>query len=313
MPFTDKPQVFNAKINEFTLGSGDNEVKMGGYSVFPLFAFDGEIANAPRVAVEITDRGYDASIPGFARFYEGCDTIADQAKKAAGLPGVDFVVLALESADPAAENTSVEDCVALAKAVYEAIDKPLAIQGCKNMDKDTELFSAIANELQGKNILFLSCKEENYKTIATSAVMAYGQTVSGESAVDINLAKQLNVLISQMGIDMSKVVMNLGGAAAGYGFEYLASTIERVKNAALTQNDTMLQPVSISMIGDDAWSVKEALLEEADMPEWGSREERGIQMEIVTASAALASGTDCVILKHPDSIKTISEMIAGLV
>ena len=161
-------------------------------------------------------------------------------------------------------------------------------------------------------VLFLSCKEEDYKTIATSAIMAYGQTVGGESAVDINLAKQLNVLISQMGIDMSKVVMDLGSAAAGYGFEYLASTIERVKNAALTQNDAMLQPVAITMVGDDAWSVKEALLEEADMPEWGSREERGIQMEIVTASAALASGTDCVILKHPESIKTISEMIAGL-
>ena len=312
MPFTDKPQVFNAKINEFTLGEAGKEVKFGGYSVYPLYAFDGDFANAPRVGVEITDRGFDATVPGFASFYEGCDTIAAQAKKASELPGADFVVLVLESADPVAENTSVEDCVALAKEVYEAIDKPLVIKGCKNTEKDTELFSAIANELQGKNILFLSCKEEDYKTIATSAVMAYSQAVGGESAVDINLAKQLNVLISQMGIDMSKIVMDLGSAAAGYGFEYLASTIERVKNAALTQNDAMLQMPVFTMVGDDAWSVKEALLEESEAPEWGSREERGIQMEIVTASAALASGTDCVILKHPDSVKTISEMIAGL-
>jgi acetyl-CoA decarbonylase/synthase complex subunit delta len=312
MPFTDKPQVFNAKINEFKLGSDGKEVSLGGYSVYPLYSFDGDFANPVRVAVQISDRGYDASIPGFAAFYEGCDTIAAQAKKASQLPGADFVVLSLDSADPVAENTSVEDCVALAKEVYEAIDKPLAVKGCKNMDKDTELFSAIANELQGKNILFLSCKEEDYKTIATSAVMAYGQSVGGESAVDINLAKQLNVLISQMGINMDKVVMDLGSAASGYGFEYLSSTIERVKNAALTQNDAMLQMPVITMIGDDAWSVKEALLEEADMPEWGSREERGIQMEIVTASAAIASGTDCVILKHPDSVKTISEMIAGI-
>jgi len=312
MPFTDKPQVFNAKINEFTLGTEGKEVKMGGYAVYPLYTFDGEFSNPPRIGVAVSDRGYDATVPGFASFYEGCDTIPAQAKKASELPGADFIVLTLDSADPVAENTSTEDCVALAKAVYEAIDKPLAIKGCKNIDKDTELFSAIANELQGKNILFLSCKEEDYKTIAASAVMAYGQKIGGESAVDINLAKQLNVLISQMGIDMSNVVMDLGSAAAGYGFEYLASTIVRVKNAALTQNDTMLQMPSITMVGDDAWSVKEALLEEADMPEWGAREERGIQMEIITASAALACGTDCVILKHPESVGTISGMIAEL-
>ena len=312
MPFTDKTQVFNAKINEFTLGADGREVKVGGYNVNPLYTFDGSYPNAPRIGVQISDRGYDETVPGFAEFYAGCDTIAAQAKKAAELPGADFIVLCFESADPAAENTPVDVCAALAKEVYEAIDKPLVVMGCKNLDKDTELFAAVANELQGKNILFLSCKEENYKQVAASAVMAYGQTIGGESSVDINLAKQLNVLVSQMGIDMTKVAMNLGEAAAGYGFEYLVSTIERVKNAALTQNDVMLQMPVITIVGDDAWGVKEALLEEADMPEWGAREERGIQMEIVTASAALASGSDCVLLKHPESVKTISEMISAL-
>ena len=312
MPFNDKTQVYTAKIGEFTLGAEGREVKMGGYNVYPLYTFDAPMQNPPRIGIEVSDRGFDAAIPGLAEFYAGCDTIASQAKKAASAEGADFVVLTLDSADPAAENTSVEACTALAKEVYEAIDKPLVVMGCKNMDKDTELFSAIASGLQGKNILFLSCKEEDYKTIAASAVMAYGQTIGGESSVDINLAKQLNVLISQMGIDMSKVVMNLGEAAAGYGFEYLVSTIERVKNAALTQNDAMLQMPVVTIVGDDAWSVKEALLEEADMPEWGAREERGIQMEIVTASAALASGSDAVLLRHPASVKTIAEMISAL-
>ena len=136
--------------------------------------------------------------------------------------------------------------------------------------------------------------------------------LGGESAVDINLAKQLNVLLSQLGVPTSKIVMNLGTAAAGYGFEYLASTIDRVKDAALKQNDDKLQMPVITPCGDDAWGVKEAILEEADMPEWGAREERGIQMEIITASACIASGSDAVILRHPESVKTISEYVSAL-
>ena len=131
--------------------------------------------------------------------------------------------------------------------------------------------------------------------------------------MDINLAKQLNVLLSQLGVPTTKIVMNLGTAAAGYGFEYLASTIDRVKDAALKQNDAMLQMPVVTPLGDDCWGVKEALLEEADMPEWGEREERGIQMEITTAAACIASGSDAVILRHPESVKTISEFVSALV
>ncbi len=313
MPFVDKTQVYPAKISEYTLGEAGREVTMGGYNVFPLYSFDAPIPNAPKVGVMVSDKGYDATVPGFKAYYDGCETIAQQAKKASEMPGCDFVVLTLDSADPGEENASAEACAALAKEVYDAIaPKPLAVMGCKNIDKDVEVLSKVAEALQGKNILLLSCREEDYKTMAASAVMAYGQGIGGESAVDINLAKQLNVLLSQMGTPMNKVVMCLGSAAAGYGFEYLASTTERVKNAALTQNDAMLQMPVVTEVGDDAWGVKEALLEEEDMPAWGAREERGIQMEIVTASAALAAGADAVLLKHPDSVKTIADMISAL-
>ena len=312
MPFTDKPQVFNASINTFTFGAEGKTVTLGGSNVYPLYSFDAEIANAPKVGAVVSDKGVDLTLPGMAEFYAGCATAAEQAKRAAQMPGADFVCLTLDSADPNAENVSVEDCVALVKDVAEAIDKPLAVVGCKNMDKDTELFVKIADALQGSNLLLLSAKEEDYKTIGASAVLAYGQNIGAESAVDINLAKQLNVLLSQLGVPAGKVVMNLGSAAAGYGFEYLASTIDRVKGAALTQNDNMLQMPVVTMVGDDAWNVKEALLEEADAPEWGAREERGIQMEIVTASACLASGSDAVLLRHPASVKTVSELVSAL-
>ncbi len=312
MPFTDKPQVFTSKIREFSFGTDGRELKLGGYNTYPLYTFDAATANPPRIGVLISDQGYDRTVPGFEALYGDCNDVPEMAKKAAALPGADFVCLELDGADPNGKNRSCDELAALVKAVYEAIDKPLAVMGCKNVEKDTELFQKVADVMQGKKILLLSCREENYKTVAASSVLAYGQTLGAESAVDINLAKQLNVLLSQMGTPEDSTVMNLGCAAAGYGFEYLASTTERVKAAALTQNDESLQMPVITEIGDDAWSVKEALLEEADAPEWGSREERGIQMEIVTASAALASGSDALLLKHPESVKTLSELIAGL-
>ena len=131
--------------------------------------------------------------------------------------------------------------------------------------------------------------------------------------MDINLAKQLNVLISQLGVGNENVVMNLGSAAVGYGFEYIASTIERVKGAALAQNDTMLQMPIITPVGSEAWSVKEAIVDEADFPEWGEREQRGIDMEVATAVAALSVGSNAVILRHPAAVATVSRFISDII
>lgn len=312
MPFTEKPQVFSASINALTFGPEGKEVTIGGSNVYPLYSFDAPLANPVRVGIQVSDKGFDPAIPGLAKFYEGCATVVEQAVRAASAPGVDFVALSLNSADPNEDNASVDDCAATALAVAQAIDKPLVVMGCKNIEKDSQLFVKVADVLRGQNALFLSCREEDYKTIGASVVLAGGQNLGGESAVDINLAKQLNVLLSQMGVNTGKVVMNLGTAAAGYGFEYLASTIDRVKDAALKQNDNMLQMPVVTPVGDDAWGVKEALLEEADMPEWGAREERGIQMEIITAAACIASGSDAVIVRHPESVKTLSELVSAL-
>ena len=312
MPFIDKPQVFSASVNALKLGTEGREVTIGGGKTFPLYTFDAPAENVTKIGIEISDKGVDTTLPGLAAYYEGCTTIPEIAARAAKAEGADFVVLSLESADPNGDNAPIADCVETVKAVYDAIDKPLAVLGSKNIEKDTELLQAVAEALREKNILLLSCREENYKAIGVGAVLANHQNIAGESAVDINLAKQLNVLLSQMGVPSEKVAMNCGSAAAGYGYEYLVSTIERVKSAALAQNDVMLQMPIISMVGDDCWSVKEALLEESENPVWGDREERGIQMEIITASGLVASGADALIMRHPEAIKTIAAMIAGL-
>ena len=313
MPFVPKKQAFNAHINEVVLGVGEKATVIGGQNVLPFHTFDAEIKNAPKIGVELLDSGMEAcTMPGMKEFYAGCESVADMAKRAESMEGASFVCLHLEGADPNGANKSVEECVELAKAVSEATALPLVIMGCKNIEKDAEIFGKVAEALQGKNILTLSARDENYKNVGASVALACGHKVGAESAVDINLAKQLNTVMTQLGVKGEQIVMNIGSAAAGYGYEYVASTLDRVKDAALKQADGMLQMPIMTPVSSDTWGVKEAVMPEADMPEWGNQEERGIEMEVATAAAVLAGGSDAVILRHPESVKTINAMISAL-
>lgn len=313
MPFTAKSGKFNASINVVEFGTGDKAVKIGGENVFPLYSFDAAIENAPKVGIEITDFGMEHEPECIKKYYEGCATLADMARKAASMEGVDFLSFRMEGGDPNGANKSTEELIGELKEIADAVDLPLVVCGCKNVEKDAELFSKAAEALNGKNAVILSAKEENYKTVGAAAGLAYKQVVGAESAVDINLAKQLNVLISQLGVDSKSVVMNVGTAAVGYGFEYVISTMDRVKAAALQQGDANLQMPIITPVASEAWGVKEAMASETDAPEWGSQEERGIDMEAETAMAVIAAGSNAVILKHPESIKIISGLMKELV
>ncbi len=312
MPFNHKPQKFNAKINTVTIGSGDKTVTIGGDSTFPFYTFDAPSENTAKIGVEISDLGLEGFSEGIKAYYEGAETMADIAKKAAAMEGADFLALTLEGGDPNGANKSIDELIAVVKEVAEAVDCPLVVEGCKNVEKDAELLPKVAEVLQGRNVLILSEKEENYKAIGAAAGLAYDQIVGAESAVDINLAKQLNVVTTQLGVNAQKIVMNIGSAAVGYGYEYVVSTMDRIKGAALSQNDNMLQMPIITPVSAETWGVKEAMASEADMPEWGSQDERGIDMEIMTAAADLAAGSDAVILRHPQSVATISKMIKAL-
>ena len=313
MPFTAKSGKFNASINTVEFGTGDKAVKIGGENVFPLYSFDAAIENAPKVGIEITDFGMEHEPECIKKYYEGCATLADMARKAASMEGVDFLSFRMEGGDPNGANKSTEELIGELKEIADAVDLPLVVCGCKNVEKDAELFSKAAEALNGKNAVILSAKEENYKTVGAAAGLAYKQIVGAESAVDINLAKQLNVLISQLGVDSKSVVMNVASAAVGYGFEYVISTMDRVKAAALQQGDANLQMPIITPVASEAWGVKEAMASETDAPEWGSQEERGIDMEVETAMAVIAAGSNAVILKHPESIKIISGLMKELV
>lgn len=183
MSFEPKTQAFNSSISSVTIGTGDKAVTLGGINVLPFYAFDAPITNAPKIGVEITDHGM-AAYPqaGLQEFYAGCQTVADMAKRVETMHGASFICLHFEGADPNGDNRSIEECVEIAKSVADATDLPLVIMGCKNIEKDAELFTKVSEALQGKNILVFSAREENYKSVGASAVMAYGQKVGAESA-----------------------------------------------------------------------------------------------------------------------------------
>ena len=149
MSFEPKTQAFNSSISSVTIGTGDKAVTLGGINVLPFYAFDAPITNAPKIGVEITDHGM-AAYPqaGLQEFYAGCQTVADMAKRVETMHGASFICLHFEGADPNGDNRSVEECVEIAKSVADATDLPLVIMGCKNIEKDAELFTKVSEALQ---------------------------------------------------------------------------------------------------------------------------------------------------------------------
>jgi len=313
MAFTPKTAPYSGRIHAVTLGTGDKAITISGQNVLPFYTFDAAIEHAPKIGVEISDAAENWTVPGLAEFYAGCTTMAQRAKKAETLEGVDFVCLNFESADPNGAGRSVAACVADARAVAESCTLPLVILGSRNVEKDGQLFAALAEALQGKNVLIMSAKNENYKTVGASVALAYGQKVGAETADDINLAKQLNIMLKGMSVKPESIVMDIGTAAVGYGYEYAASTFDRIRLAALQQGDSDLQMPILAVASLDAWSVKESTATEEDEPAWGSLEERAIHMEVATAAADLTGGADAVVMRHPKAIAAVKQFITELV
>ena len=313
MSFEPKKQAYNTSINAVTLGTGDKAIVIGGQNVLPFYSFDAPIENAPKVGVEVSHAASTWTTPALAELYAGCSTLAEIAAKAATIPGVDFLALNFAAADPNGANRSTEECVADAVAVAAVTDLPLVVLGCKNIEKDTELLSKIAEALQGKNALFMASKNENYKTVGASVALASGQKLGAETADDINLAKQLNIMLKGVGVNPESIVMDIGTAAVGYGYEYAASTFDRIRLAGLAQGDADLKMPILAVASVDAWGVKESTASEEDEPAWGCQEERAINMEVSTAAADLVGGADAIVLRHPAAIATIKKFITELV
>lgn len=313
MAFKMSVQKYSGKVSEVEIGTGEKAIKIGGENILPFYNFDGEAGNTQKVGIEITDVYPEGWTDSFKEMYkEVCDCPVKWAKHVEANTEADFICLKLESADPNGLDKTPEECAEIVKQVVDAISLPLVISGCGNHEKDGKVFEKVAQAVDGNNCLFLSATEDNYKAVGAATTMAYNHKVSAESSVDINLAKQLNVLLTQLGVKSENVVMNVGASAVGYGYEYVASTMDRIRLAAFGQNDKSLQMPIITPVSFETWHVKESIASEEDEPAWGCVEKRGIAMEVSTAVSSLVGGSNAVILRHPESIETVKELVSAL-
>lgn len=310
-------QKWSGQVREITLGATSEEggsrsktVTVGGESTLPFLDFEASMPNPPRIAVEIRDRKPDDWSPILMDVWgEIMEDPATWAKAVEELD-VDLLVLQLSLTNAEGNETTVEEARGTVRKVLDATGLPLIVFGPGQREKDIELLVAVAEEAAGERIVLGVCDDKNYKTIAAAA-LAHGHLVNGRTAMDVNLAKQLNILISDVGLSLDRVLMDPTTAALGYGVEYGYSAMERLRLAAF-QGDAMTQQPMLVTPGEEAWRMKEAKVGD-DVPEaWGDWEERGIAWETLTATTLIHSGADIVVLRHPESVRRVKKTINEL-
>jgi len=292
-------------------GTRTNTVTVGGQTCLPFLHFEGEMPNKPIVAMEVMDRTPDEWNGELKSALAGVmDDPAAWAKKCVGEWGADIIYLRLKSADPDLGNSPPEKCVETVKNVLAAVGVPLAVIGCGTEDIDNKVISAVAEACAGENLLLGLATQDNYNTM-TAACMVHKHTLIANSPLDINICKQLNILITEMGLPLERIIMDPSIGGLGYGMEYAYSIGERGRIGTL-QGDKMLSLPTMGTVGFDAWKAKEAIADEADFPGWGNQKERGILWEAVTASSLLQSGLDILVMKHPEAVRLVKKNIDDL-
>jgi acetyl-CoA decarbonylase/synthase complex subunit delta len=303
---------YTGKIREITLGKGDKSVTVGGETSYPFYLFEGSMPNKPKIAMEVFDYEPDDWAPAAVEPFK--DVIGDPAawaKKNVEEYGAEMIALQLRSIDPNGLNRSTEEAVKVAKSVIDTIDVPIILWGVANHEKDTAVLRAISEECPDKNLAIGPIEEGDYKQLGAGTI-AYNHIAISSSPIDVNLAKQLNVLLGNLGVSENKIVIDPTTGALGYGLEYCYSVMERIRMAALVQQDDKLQYPIISNLGYETWKIKESKLSEDEEPTLGDAKKRGILIECVTAMNALMAGADILIMRHPESIKLIKSMISKL-
>ncbi|MDI6725323.1 MAG: acetyl-CoA decarbonylase/synthase complex subunit delta [Smithellaceae bacterium] len=303
---------YSGKIKEVTLGKGPKAMTVGGETAYPFHLFEGAMPHKPKVAMEVYDLAPDNWADAALEPYR--DVISDPvawAKKCVEVYGAEIIVLQLASTDPNGENRSADEAARTAKAVASAVNVPVVVWGSANVEKDTEVLRKVAEACEGMNIILGPVEEGNYKQIGAGA-MAYKQTIAASSPIDVNLAKQLNILLGNLGLPDGQLIMDPTTGGLGYGIEYSYSVIERDRMAALTQKDERLQFPIICNLAKEVWKTKEAKAKTQDAPLLGDAARRGIVMEAMTATLLLLAGADVLVMRHPEAARLVREMIDDL-
>ncbi len=312
MAFEIPKTKYTGRINEVTIGKGAGAVTAGGEESFPFYLFEGTMRHVPRVAFEVWDHEprewQDWAMEPFR------DVIHDPALWAAKCVdhyGAEIIALQLKSADPNGMDRDVDEVAAVVKKVADAVSVPLIVWGTANDEKDSALLRRVAEVCEGKSVAVGPVTEKNYKQVGAVAI-GYDQVVIASSPIDVNLAKQLNILLGNLGVRDDRIIMDPTTGGLGYGLEYTYSVMERDRMAALTQEDVKLQFPIVCNLAQEVWKAKETRLTRAEDPRLGDEKIRSVLMESVTAVTLLVAGADIVIVRHPESASLVKELIRQL-
>jgi len=309
LSFEPPVETCKGTIREVTLGT---DKKVGGETTFPFHLWEGEMPNAPMIAMEVYDEPQPDWPETVRKVYE--DVMGDPvawAKKCQDEFDADAICLQLRSIDPNGSDASPESAAETVKKVYEAVSIPLIVYGTGTPDKDADVLKKVAEAMPDANIPIGPVEESNHRLIGAAA-MGYRKPVVGFTSMDVNLAKQLNVLLTQLGVPEDKIIIDPTTGALGYGLEYCYSIMERDRLAALMQNDGKMQMPILSNLAPETWKAKESRVSEEEEPTYGNVETRGILWEAITATTLLLAGTDILVMRHPDAVKLVRTAIEGL-
>ena len=302
---------YSGKIKEIKLGKGEKAITVGGETSYPFYLFEGTMPHKPRIAMEVPDSPPEewpkAAIEPFADVKN--DPVA-WTKKCIQVYGAEMIALQLVSTDPNGLNRSADEAAALVKKVADAVSVPLIVWGTANHEKDTQVLTKVCEVCQDKRLIIGPVEEKDYKKIAAAAI-AYKHTVVASSPIDINLAKQLNILLGNLGVADDMILMDPTVSGIGYGLEYCYSVMERMRMAGLTQQDEKLQFPIICNLSKEVWKSKEVAQPDNES-NMGNAKNRGILMEAMSAMVLLMAGGDVIIMRHPEAIKLTKEMIVDL-
>ena len=306
---------YSGKIKEITLGSGDEAITVGGETSYPFYLFEGEMPHPPKIAMEVYDcppeEWPEAALEAFKDVVE--DPVA-WAQKCIREYGAEMICLQLLSTDPNGLDRPADEAAAVAKKVADGVEVPLIVWGCDNDEKDTEVLRKIAEVCEDKHLILGPVVEGNYRQIGAAAI-GYKHTVAASTPIDINLCKQLNILLGDLGVPDEQIIVDPTTGGLGYGLEYTYSVMERDRMAALTQQDERLQFPMVSNLAKEVWKVKETRISQDEDPKLGDPKKRGVLMEGVTAITLLLAGADILVMRHPEAVAlvktTIDELTTG--
>lgn len=292
-------------------GTRSRVVTVGGHAALPFLPTDAPSPHPPAIAMLVADvpppdwpESLTAPLAGVL------GSPADWARRCETAYGADLICLRFFGPHPDVADTSADAATAVLRSVLEATSLPLVVLGCGHAEKDAELWPRLTEAARGERCLMGVATSDNYKTLVVSC-LADGHSILAEAPIDINIQKQLNILITDMGMPPDRIVLHPGNATLGYGLEYEYSIMERIRLAGL-QGDKMLAQPMLTNVAEEVWKVKEARLPEAEQPIWGPAASRGPAWEATTAVAFLHAGADIVVLAHPDAASAVRRTVGDL-